>query len=160
MGGIEAAQNALAPDAETNITFVVDCRHDQSLGRHGFCVTASCQPSRDAALPLQIRQSPALLIWPNPRGAWLLHPHGLGRSPHPRRAHEMAVDPMWVATGPNRNHRKVAATGLAKRVNLGFAEREYDELIKVLLGRIRRTTTPVAWELRAEDVSPRGLEPG
>ena len=78
VGGVEAAQAALAPGAETNITFVVDCRHDQGLGRHGFCVTASCQPPRDAALPLQIRQSPALLIWPIPRGAWLLHPHGLG----------------------------------------------------------------------------------
>ena len=72
----------------------------------------------------------------------------------------MAVDARWVATGPNRNHIKVAATGLAKRVNRGFCEREHDELISVLLGRIRRAMTPVAWELQAKDVSPRGPEPG
>jgi hypothetical protein len=52
VGGVEAAKAALAPGAETNITFVIDCRHDQAHGRHGFCVTASCQPPRDAALPL------------------------------------------------------------------------------------------------------------
>jgi hypothetical protein len=139
VGGVEAAKAALAPGAETNITFVVDCRHDQGLGRHGFCVTASCQPPRDAALPLQIRQSPALLIWPIPRGAWLLHPHGLGRSPHPRHREALQVDPGWVTSGPNKNYIKVAATRLAQGgrkgdTGLDFTEQEYDELIKVLLG--------------------------
>ena len=139
VGGVEAAQRVLAPGAETNITFVVDCRYDQGRGRHGFCVTASCQPSRDAALLLQIRQSPALLIWPIPRGAWLLHPHGLGRSPHPRHREDLRVDSGWVTQGPNKNYIKVAATGLAKGLRKGdtgleFAEREYNELIKVLLG--------------------------
>ena len=139
MGGVEAAQRVLAPGADTRITFVVDCRRDQDLGRYGFCVTASCQPSRDAALPLQIRQSPALLIWPIPRGAWLLHPHGLGRSPHPRHREALRVDKSWVTQGPNKNYIKVAATSLAKGLRKGdtgleFAEREYDELIKVLLG--------------------------
>ena len=143
VGGVEAAQAALAPGAETDITFVVDCRRDQGLGRFGFCVTASCQPPRDAALPLQIRQSPALLIWPIPRGAWLLHPHGLGRSPHPRHREALQVDPGWVTSGPNKNYIKVAATRLASRgygrkgdadADLLFTEQEYSELIKVLLG--------------------------
>ena len=57
VGGVEAAQRVLAPGAETNITFVVDCRRDQGLGRFGFCVTASCRPPRDAALPL-VTQGP------------------------------------------------------------------------------------------------------
>ena len=139
VGGVEAAQAALAPGADTNITFVVDCRHDQGLGRHGFCVTASCQPPRDAALPLQIRQSPALLIWPIPRGAWLLHPHGLGRSPHPRHREALRVDPRWVTRGPGRNYIKIAATRLAAgnrpaAASDAFTEQEYDLFVQVLLG--------------------------
>ena len=95
----------------------------------------------------------------------MLHPHGLGRRPHPRHRETLRLDKSWVATGPNKNYIKVAATGLAKGLRKGdtgleFAEQEYDALIKVLLGRIRRTMTPVAGELQARDVFPRGPEPG
>ena len=69
----------------------------------------------------------------------MLHPHGLGRSPHPRHREALRVDKSWVTQGPKKNYIKVAATSLAKGLRKGdtgieFAEREYDELIKVLLG--------------------------
>ena len=69
----------------------------------------------------------------------MLHPHGLGRSPHPRHREALRVDPGWVTQGPNKNYIKVAATRLAQGgrkgdAGLDFTEQEYDELIKVLLG--------------------------
>ena len=70
------------------------------------------------------------------------------------------VDAKWVATGPNKNHIKIAATRLAKKLDVDLCEREYEALIRVLLGKIRRTRTPVLEELQARDVFPRGPEPG
>ena len=77
-----------------------------------------------------------------------------------RVAHTLRPVEKWVATGPDRNHIKVAAARLAGKINPDLCEREYDELIAVLLGKIRRTITLVARELQARDVFPRGSEPG
>ena len=90
----------------------------------------------------------------------MLHPHGLGRSSHIRRHHKLNVDPKWVATGPNKNRITIEATSLAKRIDLNLCEKEYEALIQVLLGKIRRTMTPVLGELQARDMFPRGPEPG
>ena len=100
------------------------------------------------------------MICTNPQGAWLLHPHGLGRSSHIRRRQTLDVDPQWVATGPNKNLIKIAATRLAKKIDLNLCEQEYEALIQVFLGKIRRTMTPVFGELPARDMFPRGPEPG
>ena len=66
----------------------------------------------------------------------MLHPHGLGRSPHPRVRQRLEVGPQRVATGPGRNYIKVAATRLSKEINLKLAEQEYEEVVQVLLGTI------------------------
>ena len=100
------------------------------------------------------------MICTNPQGAWLLHPPGLGRSSHIRRRQTLDIDDKWVATGPNKNLIKIAATRLAKKIDVDLCEKEYEALIQVLLGKIRRTMTPVLGELQARDVFPRGPEPG
>ena len=157
---MEAARAALAPGAKTPITFIVDCRHDPHGGRHGFCGRPSGNPRGDADLSLEIRQSPALLIWSNLWGAWLLHPHGFGRSPHTRRRDVMPKDPKWRSEDVCRNHIASAATRLSDKINVKLCHDQYDELISVRLGKIRRTMTPVAGELQARCVFPRGPEPG
>ena len=160
LGGVEAARAALAPGAKTPITFIVDCRHNPHTGRHGFCGRPSVNPRGDADLSLEIRQSPALLIWSNLWGAWLLHPHGFGRSPHTRRRDVMPKDPKWVSEGMCRNHIAIAATRLSEKIDVKLCHDQYDELISVRLGKIRRTMTPVVGELQARCVFPRGPEPG
>ena len=89
----------------------------------------------------------------------MLHPHGLGRSPHPRVREQLEVGLQWVATGPGRNYIKVAATRLSKGINLKLAEQGYEELVLVLLGNSRQTMTPGAGEFQARYVS-HGGEPG
>ena len=154
---MEAARAALAPGAKTPITFIADCRENPHGGRHGFCGRPSVNPRGDADLSLEIRQSPALLIWSNLWGAWLLHPHGFGRSPHTRLHDVMPKDAKWVA---GKNHITIAATRLAQKIDFPLCLDEYDKLIAVRLGKIRRTMTPVAGELLARCVFPRGPEPG
>jgi len=160
VGGTEAAAAALSPTANGPITFVVDCRHNQQLGRHGFRgesivpTLAGMQPS-----PCRFDRAPPSWSGPIPEGVWLLHPHGLGRSPHPRVRERLVVGPKWVATGPGRNYIKVAATRLSKVINLKLAEQEYEELVQVLLGNSRQTMTPVAGEFQARYVF-HGGEPG
>ena len=159
-GWTEAAAAALSPTANGPITFVVDCRHNQQLGRHGFRgesivpTLAGMQPS-----PCRFDRAPPSWSGPIPEGLWLLHPHGLGRSPHPRVRQLLEVGPQWVATGPGRNYIKVAATRLSKEINLKLAEQEYEELVQVLLGNSRQTMTPVAGEFQARCVF-HGGEPG
>ena len=160
MGGVEAAERALEPGSETNITFVVDCRHEQHIGRHGFRgdsivpTLAGMQPS-----PCRFDRAPPSWSGPIPEGLWLLHPHGLGRSPHPRCREDLEVGEQWVATGPGRNYIQVAATRLSKGTNLKLAEQEYEEVVQVLLGNSRQTMTPVAGEFQARYVF-HGGEPG
>ena len=89
----------------------------------------------------------------------MLHPHGLGRSPLPRRREDLEVGQQWVATGPGRNYIKVEATRLSRGTNLKLAEQEYEELVQVLLGNSRQTMTPVAGEFQARYVF-HGGEPG
>ena len=88
-----------------------------------------------------------------------MHPHGLGRSPHPRVRERFVVGPKWVKEGTGRNYIQVAATCLAKGIDLKLREKEYEELVQVLLGNSRQTMTPVAGEFLARYVS-HGGEPG
>ena len=66
VGGVEAAKAALAPGAETNITFVVDCRRDQGL----VPTPAGCSPplaDSPEPRPLDLADSPGGLVVASPR---------------------------------------------------------------------------------------------
>ena len=66
------------------------------------------------------------------------------------------VGPKWVKEGPGRNYIQVAATRLSKEIDLKLCEKEYEELVQVLLGNSRQTMTPVAGEFLARYVSHGG----